>query len=328
VNLALLKAELLHARIRRDGLPWRDRLFSSVDALGRLGCSAPTLANLALDSLLVRSFLAKILGIAWQRPLPHYARQRFDRWFARHPRVRPAPRGRVMLWDDTFVRYHEPQIGVAAVKVLEAAGFEVVLPAGRKCCGRPAFSVGNLDEARRLGRYNLELLNQDRESMPILFLEPSCYSMFVEDYAELKLSGAQRVAGRCFLFEQFLDELLADDPAALKFKYREGNIVIHAHCHAKALHDPGFLPRLAGRMPGRHVKLLESGCCGMAGGFGFLQSKYELSLKAAQPLVQQIQSLPFGTAVAASGTSCRQQIGHLAPLRARHLAELVADALG
>ena len=129
---------------------------------------------------------------------------------------RLAPRGRVVLWDDTFVRYHEPQIGIAAVKVLEAAGFEVALPVGRKCCGRPAFSQGNLDEAMRLGQHNLALLNRDVDAAPILFLEPSCYSMFVEDYRELKLEGAERVARRCFLFEQFIEDLLAHEPEALQ----------------------------------------------------------------------------------------------------------------
>jgi len=138
VNMSLLKAELLQARIRRDGLPLRERVLSSADLLGKLGCLMPRLANAALDSLLVRSFLAKTLGVAWQRPLPHYARQRFDRWFAGRPAPpSKAPRGRVVLWDDTFVRYHEPQIGMAAVKVLEAAGFEVALPLGRNVAGGP-----------------------------------------------------------------------------------------------------------------------------------------------------------------------------------------------
>src|SRR4029077_13497687 len=113
VNMALLKTELLHARIQRDGLSVRDRLFSSLDLLGKAGCLVPSLANAAIDSLFVRSILAKMLGIAWQRPLPHYARQRFDSWFGRTPRPSDSPRGRVVLWDDTFVRHHEPHIGKA-----------------------------------------------------------------------------------------------------------------------------------------------------------------------------------------------------------------------
>ena len=327
VNMALLKAELLHARIRRDGLSWRERLIGSVDLLGRLGCLMPRLANLTLDSLFVRSILKKTLGLAWQRPLPHYARRRFDHWFKRHQPSPMAPRGRVVLWDDTFVRYHEPEIGIAAVKVLEAAGFEVALPAGRKCCGRPAFSQGNLDDAARLGHHNLKLLNLDVDAAPILFLEPSCYSMFAEDYRELKLEGAERVTPRCHLFEQFIEDLLAREPDALKFKVKPANVVIHAHCHAKALMNPGFMCRLAERLPQRNVTLLDTGCCGMAGAFGALSSKYELSLKVAEPLTRMVRGQPFGTIVVASGTSCRHQIEHLAPVRAHHMAELLADAL-
>ena len=328
VNLTLLKAELLYARIRRDGLSWRERLVSSVDLLGKIGCAMPTFANAALGSLLVRSLLSKTLGLAWQRPLPRYARLRFDHWFARRPpRNMPARRGRVVLWDDTFVRYHEPHIGIAAVKLLEAAGFEVALPRGRWCCGRPAFSQGNLAEARRLGRHNLALLNQDVDNAPVLFLEPSCFSMFAEDYRELKLQDAERISRRCFLFDQFIDGLLSHEPDALRFKAKAGRVIIHAHCHVKALMSPAYLQQLAERLPQREVTLLNTGCCGMAGAFGMLEDKYELSLKVAEPLAQQVRGQPYATLVVASGTSCRQQIAHLAPVRPRHMAEVLADAL-
>jgi FAD/FMN-containing dehydrogenase len=162
VNLALLKAELLYARHRRDGLPLRERLLSSVDLLGRLGCLAPTLANGCLALPWFHRALARLLGFTTNRQLPPYAGKRFDHWFKRHQPRRDATRGKVILWDDTFVRYHEPHIGIAAVAVLEAAGFDVVLARGRKCCGRPAFSQGNLDEAAGLGRHNLDLLQAGR----------------------------------------------------------------------------------------------------------------------------------------------------------------------
>jgi FAD/FMN-containing dehydrogenase/Fe-S oxidoreductase len=327
VNMALLKAELLHARIKANGVKLRERVFSSVDTLGKLGCRMPGLANAALDSLLVRSMLKNFLGIAWQRPLPHYARQRFDRWFWRRRSNHTPTRGRVILWDDTFARYHEPDIGIAAVKVLEAAGFEVALVTKRKCCGRPAFSQGNLDEAARLGSHNLELLQRESADTPILFLEPSCYSMFVEDYRELNLPGAQEIGKRCFLFEHFIEALLNNEPNALIFDTKAMKVVIHAHCHAKSLLNPSFMRRLGSRLPGRNVMLLDTGCCGMAGAFGALASKYELSLKVAEPLMQQIHNLPFGTVVVASGTSCRHQIEHLAVIKVRHMAELLAEAL-
>lgn len=327
VNLSLLKAELLHARIQRDGLSWRQRLFSAVDTLGRWGCRAPWLANRALDSRLARAIMAKTLGIASQRPLPHYARRRFDRWFASRRAAERGTRGRVVLWDDTFVRYHEPHIGMAAVKVLEAARFDVALPVGRQCCGRPAFSQGNLDEAARLGQHNLALLSQDADGAPIIFLEPSCYSMFVEDYRELKLEGVEDVARRCFLFEQFIEALLNQEPDALQFQPRAAKLAIHAHCHAKALTNPAYMLKLAGRLPKCEATLLDTGCCGMAGAFGALASKYELSLKVAEPLAHKVRDQPFGTVIVASGTSCRHQIEHVGPVRARHMAEVLADAL-
>jgi FAD/FMN-containing dehydrogenase/Fe-S oxidoreductase len=327
VNLALLKAELLHARHQRDGLPLRERLISSVDLLGRLGCLMPGLANAALRSRWLRGLLEKTLGLAARRPLPPYAAQRFDHWFAQHHRRGQPARGRVVLWDDTFVRYHEPRIGVAAVAVLEAAGFEVALPRGRRCCGRPAFSQGNLDAAARLGRHNLEILAAGTDNAPVLFLEPSCYSMFAEDYRELNLPGAANIAGRSFLFEQFIEDLLAREPQALRFNEQPAAIAIHAHCHAKSLTQPAFMARLARRLPQRRVTLLDTGCCGMAGAFGALASKYVLSLQVAQPLIEKIQSQPPGVILVASGTSCRHQIEHLTPLRPQHMAELLAAAL-
>jgi Fe-S oxidoreductase len=215
VNLALLKAELLYARHRRDGLPLRERMLSAVDLLGKLGCLVPGIANVALENEIVRGLMSKSLGISSQRPLPHYARERFDKWFARHA-AKDGKRGRVILWDDTFVRYHEPNIGIAAVAVLESLGFEVELLKDRACCGRPAFSQGNLDEAERLGRHNLALLKNSEA--PILFLEPSCYSMFAEDYREMNLVNAETAAKRSFLFERFVEDILAREPGAVPFK--------------------------------------------------------------------------------------------------------------
>src|SRR5437899_3624099 len=272
VNLALLKAEMLYARHRRDGLPMRERFFSNVDLLGRIGCTVPWLANAVIDLAPVRGLMKTTLGIATKRSLPHYARERFDKWFAKHSSVaalserrqnnatvgdRRYNRGKVILWDDTFVRYHEPNIGIAAVKVLNALGFEVELLQNRKCCGRPAFSQGNLDAAAEVGQHNVDLLmtpqhlNSSTPQPPVVFLEPSCWSMFMEDYRELKIPNAEKIAARCFLFEKFVDDVLEREPDALRFKHRDVNVVIHPHCHAKSITNPEFMARLVERLPGR-----------------------------------------------------------------------------
>jgi Fe-S oxidoreductase len=373
VNLALLKAEMLHARWRRDGLPLRERILSNVDLLGKLGCLMPKLTNRLLGFKATHVAMEKTIGISAQRSLPHYASERFDKWFSRHcrtsvsaaeafHRIEPAGaaragraggtteragasesnalhnRGHVILWDDTFVRYHEPHIGVAAVKVLEALGFEVALVKNRRCCGRPAFSQGNLDAATKLAKQNISQLlvrrslgeggsSLQHSNTPILFLEPSCWSMFVEDYHELKIENAEDIVARCFLFEKFVDDLLAREPEALRFKERKVNVLIHPHCHAKSISNPAFMARLAERLPGRKATVLDTACCGMAGAFGALAEKYDLSVQVAQRLLDQIDNQPSGTEVIASGTSCRHQITDLTNVRPKHMAELLANAL-
>jgi Fe-S oxidoreductase len=358
VNLALLKAELMHARYQRDpattGL--RERLFSNVDWLGKIGCAMPSVANRILKNRAVRIAMEKTIGLSARRPLPHYTNNRFDRWFAKravervaaqgHPfavttngysgahNAQEQKRGRVIIWDDTFVRYHEPHIGSAAVKVLEALGFEVSLVENRRCCGRPAFSQGNLDAAGKLGKYNVNLLASlhnaspaRTSNTPILFLEPSCWSMFVEDYRELKIENAEDVATRCFLFEQFIDDFLEQEPAALQFEHSGAAIAIHAHCHAKSIMNPAFMRRLAERLPGRKATVLDTACCGMAGAFGALVEKYDLSIQVAQDLIDKLENQGCETQIIASGTSCRHQIADLTNIRPKHMAELLADAL-
>lgn len=327
VDLALLKAELLHARHAVVGVPLRDRVIAAADVLGRLGSGLPWLANAVTGSAPGRRVIAAALGFDPSRPLPAFARHRFDRWFAARPRPSPGRRGRVVLWDDTWVRYHEPGIGRAAVTVLEAAGYEVVLAEGRRCCGRPAVSRGMLEEARRLGEHNLALLRGLADGAPIVFLEPSCHSMFIDEYRQLRIPGAAEVAARCVLFEELLAGLLAAQPDALAFRGDGLHVAIHGHCHTKALGDARLLPRLAQRIPGARAELLATGCCGMAGAFGMMASKAALSRAVATPLVEAIESQPEGTLVVACGTSCRTQIRHLTDAEPLHMAELLAAQL-
>jgi len=328
VDIAQLKADLIHAKHQRYGVPLVDRLIAHADLLGRLnaGPLAP-ITNAVLRSKLMRWLMAKALGFTPERPMPPYARQRFDRWFRRHRNGHTATRGKVILFDDTWVRYNEPNIGQAAVKVLEAAGFEVMLPEGRKCCGRPAMSRGVIDLAEKFGRHNVAHFNGQDGDEPIIFLEPSCYSMFIDDYRNLRIPGADRVARRCVTFEEFIYNLLQDDPEALQFNGEALRVAIHGHCHAKALMNIDIMPALVRKVPGAEVRMLETGCCGMAGAFGMMKSKYELSKQVAEPLVEQIRALPPGTHLVASGTSCRHQITHLTDAEPLHMAELLAMAI-
>ena len=343
VNLALLKAELLYAVIRKHGLGLRERILSRPDLLGEIGCAFPRMANGALKFKPLRTLMEKTIGLSAKRSLPKYASERFDRWFAKRavagvgdPGAAVNDRGynTVILWDDTFVRYNEPHIGIAAVKVLEALGVHVSLAHGRKCCGRPAFSQGNLDTAAKFGEHNINLLSSLQNASParisntpILFLEPSCYSMFAEDYRELKIPGAESVAQRSFLFEEFVNDILEREPERARFQGRDQSVAIHAHCHAKSILDPAFMARLVEKLPGRKAKLLDTGCCGMAGAFGMMKAKRELSLQVAAPMLEKIRAEGMGATIVASGTSCRHQISELSEARPKHMVEVLAAAL-
>jgi len=325
VDMAHLKAELVHARHRERGPRFIDRMISSADLLGRLGTLIPGLANTMLGWRPVRLLAERVLGLDAGAPVPPYARQRFDRWFRSRKSSVVGSRGRVILWDDTWVRYHEPSVGHAAVAVLEAAGLEVSLVADRVCCGRPAASRGMLDDLRRAAQHNLAILRGTSE--PIIFLEPSCWSVFVDEYRQLGIEGADEVANRCLLFEDVVADCFECGSLGAAMSGPVGEVAVHGHCHAKALSDPKTVFSVIERLPGASPRLLDTGCCGMAGAFGMLRDHRDLSRQVAGPLVGAIEALPPGTAVVASGTSCRHQITDLTDVRPLHLAEFLASCL-
>ncbi|UCD30573.1 MAG: 4Fe-4S dicluster domain-containing protein, partial [Planctomycetota bacterium] len=328
VDLALLKADLVHARQQQEGVPLLDKLIANSDLLGKLGTLFYPMSNFFMRRKLMGWLTEKMLGFTSARSMPPYAAQRFDKWFARRADGRQGGRGKVILWDDTWVRYHEPNVGQAAVKVLEAAGYEVVLAEDRKCCGRPACSRGVLNKVKRLGQHNVQMFTSMGGDEPIVFLEPSCFTMFIDEYRQLKIPGADDVAARCVLFEQFIYDLLSKEPNALPFKNNCSlQASIHGHCHAKAMTDTSIMPKLVGLLPDGSANFLDTGCCGMAGAFGMLKKKYELSKQVAQPLVDQINAMPADSYLIASGTSCRHQITHLTDKPPLHMAELLANVL-
>ncbi len=326
VNMSRLKAELRHAWHQQRGIPAIDRMIASADLLGRIGTKVPRLANFFLTWRPLRLLAQKILGLGAEAPLPPFTTdQPFDRWFAKRRAVAGGGRNKVILWDDTWVRYHEPRVGRDAVQVLEALGFEVGLAEGRVCCGRPAASRGLLHEVRAAAAHNVGLLTGTSD--PIVFLEPSCWSMFRDEYLQLGLPGAEQVAERCVLFEDLLLEVLDGDPDAFPVFESVADVAVHGHCHAKAMSNAEKIVDLLRKLPGSSVRWLDTGCCGMAGAFGMLEHHRELSHQVAQPLVESINALPPGTSVVASGTSCRHQISDLTDARPLHVAEFLAENL-
>jgi FAD/FMN-containing dehydrogenase/Fe-S oxidoreductase len=330
VDMAKLKYEFLHHYYRRNGLPFRNRLFGRVHALARLGARLAPVSNWIVRSAPHRWLLERFAGIDRRRPLPAFAATPFTAWFARHRPAGSGARGRVVLFHDTFNTYHTPEVAIAATRLLEAAGYHVVLP-DRRCCGRPMISKGMLAEARELAAENVSrLVGYARQGLPIVGLEPSCLLTLRDEFADLLRSEDARIVARqSVLLEEFLQREWTSGPRPA-FAPNGGSgrkALLHGHCHQKALVGTG--PTVAVlRAAGYEVSEVDAGCCGMAGSFGFEREHYDLSLAIARRrLVPAVQGAGPDVVICAPGISCRQQIEHTTGRRAQHPAELLWEAL-
>ena len=334
VDMATLKAEALARYQEIQGVPVRSRLFGAARRLNAAGSGLAPLSNLPGRSRAVRALLARTLGIAARRPLPRFRRDTLLRWFQRRPAPQgPFPRGEVVFLADSFTTFTEPEVPIAAVELLEGAGWRVRLEAAG-CCGRASLSKGLVDQARKMAAGMVARLAPAAEQgVPIVGVEPSCLLMLRDDYAAL-LPGdpaAREVAVAARLVEELLVEaveggVLPLRPAAAVSGRR---ILFHGHCHQKALVGTAATVRLLASIPGAEVVEVDAGCCGMAGSFGFEVEHYELSLRiGGLRLFPMVRAEPADTLLAATGVSCRQQITHGAGRAARHPVELVRAAAG
>ncbi|WP_246266506.1 FAD-binding and (Fe-S)-binding domain-containing protein [Nonomuraea typhae] len=318
VDMASLKSEALHQYHQTHGVPLRSRVFGAIRTLNRLGAATAPISNWFAPPL------RRLLGLAGQRPLPRFRRDTLPRWYAR--RTAKTEGQEVILLADSFTAFTEPDIGRAAVELLEKAGYRVRL-AAEGCCGRSSLSKGLLDRARAMADATLARLSApESAAAPITGLEPSCLLTLKDEYAAL-LPGDPRVeevAGRARLVPELLLEAIDDGRLTLGDGLRGRTIVFHGHCHEKAVTGTAATRALLTRIPGAEVIELDAGCCGMAGSFGFEAEHYELSMKiGGLRLFPALEQTAPGTLIAATGVSCRQQIAHGASRTARHPVELI-----
>ena len=327
VDMAKMKYEFLHHYYKANGLPLRNRLFGRIGEMNALGARMPGLFNWISNLAPSRWLLERVAGIDRRRPLPPLASETFARWFRRRPVTATAPRGEVVLFDDTFVTYNAPWIGQAAVQFLEKAGYRVVL-VDRKCCGRPMISKGMLEEARENSRWNVaQLAPYAKRGVPIVGLEPSCLLTLRDETVDLvRTDDARTVAKQTFLFEEFLARERSRG-LELTFRGNGKRALLHGHCHQKAM--VGTAPTVGAlRWAGFDVTEVDSGCCGMAGSFGFEREHYDISVSLGnRRLAPAVKAAAADTVVVAPGVSCRQQIEHLAGRRAKHPAEVLWESL-
>ncbi|MHC1744551.1 MAG: FAD-binding and (Fe-S)-binding domain-containing protein [Syntrophobacteraceae bacterium] len=337
VDMAKLKSEFLAHHHAAHGISLRDWFFGHTATLSRLGARFPGLANRVLSNPGIRRLLEHTLQIDRRRPFPPFAPQSFQAWL--HARKssgngvkRTAPQGPVVLWDDIYLSHNEPELGRAAVRVLEAAGFDVRVIAGRHCEGRPLISKGLLTEARRDARHNVALLDPiAARSIPIVGVEPSAVAAFRDEYPDLLRSkAARRVSRQTVMIEELLarlaDERRLDLP--LKGFPHPRRILVHGHCHQKAVSGTGPLLRMLNLIPNAAIEEIPSGCCGMAGAFGFEHEHYDLSIAMGEDrLFPTVRGAPPDALIAAAGFSCRHHIAHGTGRQVMHPLVILAEAL-
>ena len=327
VDMAKLKYEFLDHYHRANGLPLRNRIFGGIETLNRIGSTLAPASNWLANSGINRWLMEIFAGIDRRRPLPQFASEPFEGWFKKHQTEGDGALGEVVLFHDTFNNYNTPNVAIAATRFLEKFGYRVVL-VEKKCCGRPMISKGMLSQAKENAAWNIDKLAPYAEKgTPIVGLEPSCLLTLRDEYPEfIRTSAAKKVAENSFMLEEFVMREQKEGRLTLNSKSNGKKALLHGHCHQKSL--IGTAPTLAMlKSAGYEVSEVDSGCCGMAGSFGFEKEHYDLSTKIGnRRLVPVVKAAGADVEIVAPGISCRQQIDHLAQRQARHPAELLWES--
>jgi len=323
VDVAKLKVEFLGHYYTQHRPSLGTVLMANVSRINRLGSAFAPLSNW-LARLPGAGWLnERLLGIDRRRGLPQFAAVSFGTWFRRHvPDPQAGKRGDVVLLDDCLTSYTEPHVNQAAVELLERAGYRVRL-AGLQCCGRPFISKGLIDQGRTLARRNVAILAEFvAQGLPILGAEPSCLLTLADEYPDLFPSAeTDRVKEQAYLVENWLSDQVAAGRADLEFAPHAETALLHGHCQQKALLGTKPTRRALGLVPGLQVREVDSGCCGMAGSFGY--EHYEVSQRiGARRLFPAVESHATGPVIA-PGFSCRHQIAEGTGQRALHPLEFL-----
>ena len=321
VDLATYRSEFLSHYYETHARPLEAYAFGLIDRWARLGSAFPRLANSAVRAPGLGALARRALHLAEEREIPRFATFTFTQWARRHA-VPAAGNGQdVILWADTFNNYFHPETSVAAYEVLSAAGFRVSVPKGHLCCGRPLYDFGMLTRAKAyLGRIMQTLGDAIDAGCPLVVLEPSCASVFRDELRNLLPDNprAEQLRRQTFVLSEFLTRYAPAYVPPLRRK-----VLLHGHCHQKAVikmdHEVGLLQNM-----GADVQIPDSGCCGMAGPFGFNADKVAVSKAVGERvLMPAVRRASDDTLVIADGFSCQEQIAQLTGRRAIHLAEAI-----
>jgi Fe-S oxidoreductase len=327
VDVATYKAEFLSHYYEGRKRPASAYAMGQIFRWAQLASQFPDIANLVTQTPGLSSIAKAAAGVSQRRKLPAFANKTFKSWFAENieeTEQKSDARPEVLLWPDTFNNYFFPHTAKAAVEVLRSAGYRVRVPQRNLCCGRPLYDYGFLNQAKAHLREILEALQPEiTAGTPVVCLEPSCASVFRDELTNLfpRDEDAQRLRKQTVVLSDFLDGI-SYQPPALKRK-----ALIHGHCHHKALFGMSSEQKLIARMS-VDAELLDSGCCGLAGSFGYEENHYDVSMKVGERvLLPKVRAAGRDVLIVADGFSCREQIMHGTPRHAMHLAEVIQMAL-
>jgi Fe-S oxidoreductase len=334
VDMATYKAEFLSHYYAKRLRPRQAYALGLIRWEAQLAARAPRLANGLLQREPFATLGKRLAGVAPERTPPHFATTTFKKWFA--DRERPpalsgngssSARSRVILWPDTFNDHFHPEVATAATEVLEAAGYEVVVPRVSLCCGRPLYDYGMLWLARRSLQRVLSALREEiRAGTPVVALEPSCGAVFRNELTNMLPhdEDAKRLARQTYTLGEFL-ATRAEDWGMPRL---ERHALVHFHCHQRATSDTDCDERVFERL-GLDFEVLDTGCCGLAGSFGYeAGERYEVSLKAGeQVLLPAVRAASAHALILTDGFSCRSQIEHGSDRSALHLAQVLHMAI-
>jgi Fe-S oxidoreductase len=326
VDMPTYKAEFLHHHFK-SARRWRPRYayaFGLIDQAARVGSAIPELVNLLTQSPGTAWLAKRAAGMADERQIPTFAPMTLQQWWRRRGGTKNPGGRRVVLWPDTFNNHFHTDVGVACVEAIEAVGWQVVMPQGHVCCGRPLYDYGLLDLAERYLRATLDVLREDiRAGTPVVGMEPSCLAVFKDELTGMLRhdDDANRLAQNAMHFPEFFERFELPVPRL------ERRAIVWGHCHHKATGGMDAEHALLRRM-GVELEPVSGGCCGLAGSWGFEQGHYDVSMQCGeQALLPAVRAADEQTLVIADGFSCKTQIQQAGIGRgALHVAQAMAMA--
>ncbi len=336
VDIAKLKAEFLQHYYDANGIPMRSRLIAYISRINRFGAITPGITNFFMKNKTTSGILKKMIGFAPQREMPPLHKTTLQRWTAKNEQRNAEnhyPNGTVYLFNDEITNFNDTDIGIKAIRLLTKLGYKVVIPKHTDS-GRTFFSKGLLRTAQKIAIQNVKLLKDKvSEQSPLIGIEPSAILSFRDEYPEIcgksLEEDAKKLAKHALLIDEFLcRELDAGKIDSAKFTEAGKEVLLHGHCQQKAVASTEFTIKMLSLPKNYHVEEIPSGCCGMAGSFGYEREHYDLSMKVGElVLFPAVRKASKDTIIAAPGTSCRQQIKDGTNRTAYHPVEILFDAL-